>query len=993
MSSSPAAAAAAAAASVGGMPTGLSEQGAAAASSACLSVPGTVTMAPALLTNGSVQSHLPPAASSALPSTLRSTPVSLNTKAPISLSLVTATSQPLVKTAPLGTLVTKLATVNTVPKTNSGPRLPAPQIVAAKAPNTTTIQLPANFQLSPGTVLIRSNSGQLMLVSQQALAQAETPSPVNVRATVPSSTHAVKICTVPNSGTQLIKKVAVAQVRAVAPVTAVAPVKAVAPVTAVASVTAVAPVTAVASVKAVTPIKAVAAPVKTVAQLGSTVVTSFQKPSIVQSVAAPANVVTVTSVQPLNTVTALKPSVIGTPATPSQESTQKIEAPAAVQPSISVEMLENVTKCKNFLAMLIKLACGGSQSPEMGKNVKKLVENLLDAKIEPEEFTKKLYIELKSSPQPHLVPFLKKSVTALRQLMPNSQSFIEQCVQQASPQVVIPTCATATHLPPVVTTAISSIHTEKPLLVSAAPTAGTVSIQTASPVAGPGGVGVVALHSASPLTGAGGPTVGAVAVHPVNPASVPGGVTTKAVSLHTVSSTTSPAGVTAGTVFLQPTNTKPLVTCGAATVATVSLQPEKPLIPGAAVTLSLPSTKPTVSSGEVAGPSISLPTSKPIVNSGVATSASVKPVIGPPIHIKLTQPGSFLSQPATTPQTLKVKQLVVQQPSGGIVKQVTALPHSSALTIQKSGQKRMPLNTLIQTNQFPSASILKQITLPGNKILSLQAPPVQKNKIKENGTTSFRDEDDINDVTSMAGVNLSEENACILAANSEFVGTLTRSHKEEPFLFTGALQKRILDIGKRHDIMELNSDVVNLISHATQERLRGLIEKLTIIAQHRMTTCKESENYVMSSDTRSQLRFLEKLDHIEKQRKDEEEREMLLRAAKSRSNKEDPEQLRLKQKAKEMQQLELAQMQQRDANITALAAIGPRKKRALDSVVGSGIEGLNGNALASGSSSLTVTKQLFRPRITRVCLRDLIFYMEQEKGMKYSRALYHALLK
>lgn len=31
-----------------------------------------------------------------------------------------------------------------------------------------------------------------------------------------------------------------------------------------------------------------------------------------------------------------------------------------------------------------------------------------------------------------------------------------------------------------------------------------------------------------------------------------------------------------------------------------------------------------------------------------------------------------------------------------------------------------------------------------------------------------------------------------------------------------------------------------------------------------------------------------------------------------------------------MQQQELAQMRQRDANLTALAAIGPRKKRRLD---------------------------------------------------------------
>ena len=51
----------------------------------------------------------------------------------------------------------------------------------------------------------------------------------------------------------------------------------------------------------------------------------------------------------------------------------------------------------------------------------------------------------------------------------------------------------------------------------------------------------------------------------------------------------------------------------------------------------------------------------------------------------------------------------------------------------------------------------------------------------------------------------------------------------------------------------------------------------------------------------------------------------------SRSKQEDPEQLRLKQKAKEMQQMELEQIRQQEANMTALAAIGPRKKRKLDS--------------------------------------------------------------
>lgn len=47
----------------------------------------------------------------------------------------------------------------------------------------------------------------------------------------------------------------------------------------------------------------------------------------------------------------------------------------------------------------------------------------------------------------------------------------------------------------------------------------------------------------------------------------------------------------------------------------------------------------------------------------------------------------------------------------------------------------------------------------------------------------------------MAGVNLSEESARILATNSELVGTLTRSCKDETFLLPAPLQRRILEIG------------------------------------------------------------------------------------------------------------------------------------------------------------------------------------------------------
>lgn len=60
---------------------------------------------------------------------------------------------------------------------------------------------------------------------------------------------------------------------------------------------------------------------------------------------------------------------------------------------------------------------------------------------------------------------------------------------------------------------------------------------------------------------------------------------------------------------------------------------------------------------------------------------------------------------------------------------------------------------------------------------------------------SISDDDDINDVASMAGVNLNEENARILASGSEMVGTVVRSCRDEPFLQSAALQQRVLHIG------------------------------------------------------------------------------------------------------------------------------------------------------------------------------------------------------
>eukprot|EP00058_Branchiostoma_floridae_P019625 XP_002605115.1 hypothetical protein BRAFLDRAFT_84214 [Branchiostoma floridae] len=95
--------------------------------------------------------------------------------------------------------------------------------------------------------------------------------------------------------------------------------------------------------------------------------------------------------------------------------TAVVQPPAQSSLTLTAEAIENVKKCKNFLTTVVKLASSSNQPPERAKNVKELVQNLLDAKIEPEEFTLKLQTEFKSSPQPYLVPLLKKTLPYVRQ--------------------------------------------------------------------------------------------------------------------------------------------------------------------------------------------------------------------------------------------------------------------------------------------------------------------------------------------------------------------------------------------------------------------------------------------------------------------------------------------------------------------------------------------------------------------------------------------------
>uniref|UniRef100_A0A7N8WYM0 Transcription initiation factor TFIID component TAF4 C-terminal domain-containing protein n=1 Tax=Mastacembelus armatus TaxID=205130 RepID=A0A7N8WYM0_9TELE len=207
-----------------------------------------------------------------------------------------------------------------------------------------------------------------------------------------------------------------------------------------------------------------------------------------------------------------------------------------------------------------------------------------------------------------------------------------------------------------------------------------------------------------------------------------------------------------------------------------------------------------------------------------------------------------------------------------------------------------------------------------------------------------REDDDINDVASMAGVNLREENAQILTT---MVGSVVQSCYDQPFLSPKAMLRQAMGI------TDVAPEVVALVSHATQE-------------------CLPLVNLHICVDVRSQLRFLEEVESLKKRRKDEEERETLLCLARVSLTR-----MKLCCCSIEMlRQIEEAQLQQRETNLTALAAIGPRRKRTVEE---------------SQVGVLLLPRQGVQ-RMTRLMLRDLLLCMEQDHFLHHSLILYKAML-
>lgn len=112
--------------------------------------------------------------------------------------------------------------------------------------------------------------------------------------------------------------------------------------------------------------------------------------------------------QPQTVVTTQQPQQ---PQQPGQPATQTVVVTTTTggQTTQQRQSLDNAKeKCRKFLTNLIELSKREPKPVE--KNVRTLIQELVDANVEPEEFCERLERLLNASPQPCLIGFLKVEI-------------------------------------------------------------------------------------------------------------------------------------------------------------------------------------------------------------------------------------------------------------------------------------------------------------------------------------------------------------------------------------------------------------------------------------------------------------------------------------------------------------------------------------------------------------------------------------------------------
>ncbi|KAB2615141.1 transcription initiation factor TFIID subunit 4b-like [Pyrus ussuriensis x Pyrus communis] len=354
-------------------------------------------------------------------------------------------------------------------------------------------------------------------------------------------------------------------------------------------------------------------------------------------------------------------------------------------------------------------------------------------------------------------------------------------------------------------------------------------------------------------------------------------------------------------------------------------------------------------------------------------------------------------------------------PMNEVLEKASRLGASTSVSIAPSSSKSTlpPISVspsiIMQVN--PSVSLGPQVTsgtspsgarkktLPKKRSLGQNKPletlgssPSQSSK-KQKVSGTFVDIAELNDVTSVSGVNLEEEEELLLSGPkkhskaSEASGKFVQEEEEGLILQKAPLQKKIGEIMVKCGLKSVRHDVERCLSMCVEERMRRLINNLIRLSKQWVDAEKSRHHTITTSDVRQQI--------IDLNQKPREER------------KEKPAEAAKLWKLNETNKKDNDKMRTAAANVAALAAVGgddmfskwklmaqARKQRDGEIDAASRAQPVQGvkkgvaaaaTSRKAGSNQVTTT----HTRMVRsISVKDMIVVLEREPQMSKSTLLY-----
>jgi hypothetical protein len=454
------------------------------------------------------------------------------------------------------------------------------------------------------------------------------------------------------------------------------------------------------------------------------------------------------------------------------------------------DMLAVQAKLQEFLTNLIALA--GNSGQQLKSTVQMLVQQLVTGSISEQEFAMRIEKDLHSQHQPSLLPFLQNSVPHLRTRLQLQQAIMKELLQRQAQEKLQQKKLARPGAVPETTSTSNSVHTGVSL-------GKTTSVNIAGPASlsgSPGEQQPLNQHQKMNSTSVS-----------VSPSTAP-------------SATTSSSSSTASVPL--PISTMSLTAQLREHLAKLTPQQQRAFYMQQLTTQSQ-----------------RLPQNQQSQTSQQAQSSQQRVVVGA-VSQQQAQvvSNARLSVSPLNSHTTSALSTGKVSVGGVAVKQISSrLPVTSSVSANHLAAGKVAVGSPSKGGGIRSGFVDVKLAPAAAKLSSPPSSAAGKGKgkvkLEKNVADDEEEEDDEMDFSGVKTVNLQAES--MLPSS---LGDTMRTVRDQAFFDVQALKRRVLPIARRCGISDITDGYLVLLSHGIQERLKDVLEKVTIVSQHRTESLK-----------------------------------------------------------------------------------------------------------------------------------------------------------